>query len=109
MLIEFAPVIVEHSFFDRWPFSRVIAAQLHRAAPVLAVLGLGISLLHQSSLGATYGILKARPIWFKPSMPIMFVISAIAVGPAVVMALERKVQYMGFYQRNFNNVDMATL
>ena len=28
---------------------------------------------------------------------------------AVVEALERKVQYMGFYQRNFNNVDMATL
>jgi len=28
---------------------------------------------------------------------------------AVVAALERKVQYMGFYQRNFNNVDMATL
>ena len=28
---------------------------------------------------------------------------------AVVEALERKVQYMGFYQRNFNNIDMATL
>jgi glutathione synthase len=28
---------------------------------------------------------------------------------AVIMALERKVQYMGFYNRNFNNVDMATL
>jgi glutathione synthase len=28
---------------------------------------------------------------------------------AVVMALERKVQYMGYYNRNFNNVDMATL
>jgi glutathione synthase len=28
---------------------------------------------------------------------------------AVMNALERKVQYMGFYERNFNNVDMATL
>ena len=28
---------------------------------------------------------------------------------AVIEALERKVQYMGFYQRNFNNVDMASL
>jgi molybdopterin-containing oxidoreductase family membrane subunit len=94
MLIEFAPVIAEHSFFDRWPSSRVIATQLHRAAPVLAVLGLGISLLHQSSLGATYGILKARPIWFKPSMPIMFIISAIAVGPAVTMALAWIVEWI---------------
>ena len=28
---------------------------------------------------------------------------------AVVAALERKANYMGFYRRNFNNVDMATL
>jgi len=28
---------------------------------------------------------------------------------AIVLALERKVQYMSFYQRNFNNTDMATL
>jgi len=28
---------------------------------------------------------------------------------AVIEALERKVHYMGFYQRNFNNIDMATL
>lgn len=28
---------------------------------------------------------------------------------AVIEAMERKVQYMGFYQRNFNNIDMATL
>ncbi|MFH1266108.1 MAG: glutathione synthase, partial [Planctomycetota bacterium] len=27
----------------------------------------------------------------------------------VIAAMERKVQYMGFYQRNFNNIDMATL
>jgi glutathione synthase len=28
---------------------------------------------------------------------------------AVMAALERKVQYMGYYRRDFNNVDMATL
>ena len=28
---------------------------------------------------------------------------------AVIHALERKVQYMGFYQRNFDNVEMSTL
>jgi molybdopterin-containing oxidoreductase family membrane subunit len=54
---------------------------------MLALIGLAISLLHQSSLGATYGIVKSRPIWFKPSMPIMFILSAIAVGPALTMAL----------------------
>lgn len=87
LIIEFAPVITEARFFDRFPWVRSVAAQLHKAAPVMAVLGLGISLLHQSSLGATYGIVKSRPIWFKPSMPIMFIVSAIAVGPALTMGI----------------------
>ena len=94
MLIEFAPVIAEQSFFDRWPKVRVVAGKLHKLAPFLAVAGLLISLLHQSSLGATYGILKARPIWFKPSMPIMFIVSAIAVGPAITMALAWIVEWV---------------
>ncbi|HYW80526.1 MAG TPA: glutathione synthetase [Thermoguttaceae bacterium] len=33
----------------------------------------------------------------------------ISFSPAVIDAMERKVQYMSFYQRNFNNTDMATL
>lgn len=86
MLVEFAPVIVETSLFDPLPALRRLGHAIHRLAPVLALAGLLISLLHQSSLGATYGVLKARPIWFKPSMPIMFIVSAIAVGPAVTMA-----------------------
>ncbi len=86
MVLEFLPVITELKFFARWPWVRQAAHALHRLAPLFAVLGLGISLLHQSSLGATYGIVKARPIWFKPSMPIMFILSAVAVGPAVTMA-----------------------
>ena len=87
LVLEFAPIVTEAKFFDRWPWIRSIAATLHKAAPAFAVLGLGISLLHQSSLGATYGIVKSRPIWFKPSMPIMFIISAVAVGPALTMAV----------------------
>lgn len=94
MLVEFAPVITELSIFDRWPSIRKYAHTLHKAAPVLAVAGLLISLLHQSSLGATYGVIKARPIWFKPSMPIMFIISAVAVGPAVTMAAAFVVEWI---------------
>ena len=87
MLVEFAPVIAESRLFSRYSWIRSAARFLHRLAPALALLGLGISLLHQSSLGATYGIVKSRPIWFKPSMPIMFILSAVAVGPAVTMAI----------------------
>ena len=87
LVTEFAPVMVETKFFERWPSLRKTAHFLHKLTPFLAVLGLVISLLHQSSLGAAYGVLKSRPIWFKPSMPIMFVLSAIAAGPAVTVAV----------------------
>ncbi len=86
LTVEFAPTISESRLFARWPIISRLGHNLHRLAPFLAVAGLLISLLHQSSLGATYGVLKARPIWFNPNMPIMFIVSAIAVGPAVTMA-----------------------
>jgi len=94
MILEFLPVVVESKFFDRWPWIRKLAAYLHKFAPVLALLGVLVSLLHQSSLGATYGIVKSRPIWFKPSMPIMFILSAVAVGPALTMAIAFIVQWI---------------
>lgn len=87
LVFEFAPVVGESRLFARWPWVRSVAHVMHRVAPALALIGLFISLLHQSSLGATYGIVKSRPIWFKPSMPIMFILSAVAVGPALTMAL----------------------
>lgn len=52
----------------------------------MAVAGLLLSLLHQSSLGATYGIIKARPIWFKPTMPVLFILSAVAAGPMLTVS-----------------------
>jgi menaquinone reductase, integral membrane subunit len=94
MIMEFLPVITENKFFDRMPWTRDVARVLHKAAPFFALLGLGISLLHQSSLGATYGIVKARPIWFKPSMPIMFILSAIAAGPALTITVVTVIQWV---------------
>jgi len=87
LITEFAPVIVDAKFFNGWNRLRAFGHSLHKFTPFLAVLGLVISLLHQSSLGATYGVIKSRPIWFKPSMPIMFVLSAIAAGPAVTVGV----------------------
>jgi Ni/Fe-hydrogenase subunit HybB-like protein len=108
MLLEFLPVITEMKFFDRWPGVRKAAHTLHNAAPVLALLGLLISLLHQSSLGATYGIVKARPIWFKPSMPIMFILSAIAVGPALTMAIAFIIEWITG-KRNISHEILLTI
>jgi molybdopterin-containing oxidoreductase family membrane subunit len=59
--------------------------KVHHLAPILAVFGLGLSLLHQSSLGAAYGVLKARPIWYSPSLAVLFIVSAMVAGPALTV------------------------
>ena len=70
---------------SRWPRLSGHIGKLHHLAPILAVIGLGLSLLHQSSLGAAYGVLKARPIWYRPSLAILFIISAMVAGPALIV------------------------
>jgi molybdopterin-containing oxidoreductase family membrane subunit len=83
--LEFLPILFASRYFRRWSWLSKFGHLLHRAAPVMAVLGMGLSLLHQSSLGATYGVLSGRAIWFKPSMPVMFIISAVAGGISLVL------------------------
>ncbi|HLE05198.1 MAG TPA: NrfD/PsrC family molybdoenzyme membrane anchor subunit [Anaerolineales bacterium] len=87
LAMEVLPVVIENRFFDRWPDLRKAGHQLHRATPILAVVGMGLSLLHQSSLGATYGVLSGRAIWFKPSLPVMFILSAVAGGVGLTLWL----------------------
>jgi len=70
---------------SRWPRLSGHIGKLHHLAPILAVIGLGLSLLHQSSLGAAYGVLKARPIWYRPSLAVLFIISAMVAGPALIV------------------------
>ncbi len=58
---------------------------IHHYAPILAIIGLGLSSMHQSSLGAAYGIIKARPFWFKPEMSVLFMLSAIVGGISLTL------------------------
>ena len=85
LIIEVLPLLFESRFFARWPKLRQVGHTLHKATPVLAVMGMALSLLHQSSLGATYGVLSGRAIWYKPSLPVMFIISAVAGGMAMTL------------------------
>lgn len=88
LVFELAPAILESdivaSRFKRGP---ALGHTLHRFTPAVSVVGLGLSLLHQSSLGATYGVLVARPIWFKPSLPVMFILSAVAAGATFTLGV----------------------
>jgi molybdopterin-containing oxidoreductase family membrane subunit len=62
---------------------------IHHFAPFLALLGLGLSMLHQSSLGATYGVLIARPIWYKPGLSVLFMFSAMVGGPSLTVLITK--------------------
>jgi molybdopterin-containing oxidoreductase family membrane subunit len=86
LTLEVLPIVGHHNFVQkRFPWLAERFDSIHKLAPVLAVVGLGLSLLHQSSLGATYGVLKARPIVYKEMMPILFIVSAVAAGPALTV------------------------
>jgi Ni/Fe-hydrogenase subunit HybB-like protein len=81
LVMEAAPLFGQAEWLRRRrPRLAALLAGVHHFAPALAVAGLGLSLLHQSSLGATYGVLKARPIWFRPDLAVLFIISAVAGG-----------------------------
>jgi Ni/Fe-hydrogenase subunit HybB-like protein len=81
LLLESMPIIANFEWLkNRFPKITAKMSQVHHYAPYLAIAGLCLSMLHQSSLGAVYGVLKARPFWYKPEMAVLFMFSAIVGG-----------------------------
>ncbi len=81
LTLETLPIIGGADWFkSRLPKISSWMTKIHHYAPYLAIAGLFLSMLHQSSLGATYGVLKARPLWYSPSLSVLFMISAIVGG-----------------------------
>ncbi len=80
LALEFSPMVLEKLSF-KWPL-RIVTF----LTPIFVVLGITLSTLHQSSLGSLYVIMpeKLHPLWWSPSLPVLFFISAVAVGPAMV-------------------------
>jgi Ni/Fe-hydrogenase subunit HybB-like protein len=70
---------------SHWPKLAEKMSRVHHFAPYLAIAGLALSMLHQSSLGALYGVLKARPLWYRPDISVLFIISAIAAGMSLTV------------------------
>ncbi len=86
LVMEAAPIFGQAEWLrNRWPKLSAALTRVHHLAPYLAVAGLCLSMLHQSSLGATYGIIKAKPIWYRPDLSVLFMASAMAAGPALTM------------------------
>ncbi len=76
--------------FERLGWTRAVAAQ-HAVIVPLVIAGAVISTLHQSSLGTFYLIMPARlhPLWYSPYIPVMFYLSAIAGGLAMMIVESR--------------------
>jgi Ni/Fe-hydrogenase subunit HybB-like protein len=81
LFLEFSPVALE------WLGLKRLRRVLVRLTLLLTVLGVVLSTLHQSSLGAMMLIApsKLHPLWYSPFMPIFFFISSIAAGLSMVV------------------------
>jgi Ni/Fe-hydrogenase subunit HybB-like protein len=86
LMLETLPILANLQWLrKRLPKIAAKMEHVHHYAPILAIIGLGLSSLHQSSLGATYGVIKARPFWFKPEMSVLFMLSAIVGGISLTL------------------------
>ena len=86
LTLEVLPIFGEAGWVkQKLPWLSTRLTDIHKLAPILAIAGLGLSMLHQSSLGATYGVLLARPIWYRPGMAVLFIVSAMAAGPSLTV------------------------
>jgi Ni/Fe-hydrogenase subunit HybB-like protein len=79
--LEFAPIV-----FERFRLERPLRIIRYISLP-LVIMGVLLSTLHQSSLGSLYLIMpgKLHPLWYSPLLPVLFFVSAIAVGLGMTM------------------------
>jgi Ni/Fe-hydrogenase subunit HybB-like protein len=81
LMLEFLPVPLESTS----KFSKLRKFLVKIRLP-LVILGIMLSTLHQSSLGSLFLSMPHRlhPLWYSPLIPVMFFISAVGLGLAVV-------------------------
>jgi Ni/Fe-hydrogenase subunit HybB-like protein len=81
LFLEFLPVV-----FEKFGMHKP-SEWIHRISVPLMILGVLLSTLHQSSLGTLFLIVpeKLYPLWYTPILPLLFYVSAIAVGLAMTI------------------------
>jgi Ni/Fe-hydrogenase subunit HybB-like protein len=93
-LIEFSPAIAE------WLGKERARKILKGMAVGAVVLGISLSTLHQSGLGALFLMAKPKihPLWYSEFIPLLFFISSIFAGLAMVI-FEGSISYRVFRDR----------
>ncbi|HOC18232.1 MAG TPA: polysulfide reductase NrfD [Vicinamibacterales bacterium] len=94
LALEFSPAVLE------WLGLRKMREWALKLTLALTVLGLCLSTLHQSSLGALFLMMPHRvhPLWYSGFVPIFFFVSAIAAGIAMVI-VESALSHRAFGSR----------
>ncbi len=94
LALEFSPVVFERLRLDR------PRRLLQLVSMPLVVAGVILSTLHQSSLGSLYLIVpsKLHSLWYTPLLPLLFYVSAIGAGIAMVI-LESRLSGRAFGRR----------
>jgi Ni/Fe-hydrogenase subunit HybB-like protein len=81
LAMEFSPVVFEKL---RWNWALKV---MHVLSLPLVIVGVLLSTLHQSSLGSLFLIVptKLHPLWYTPLLPVLFYVSAVGIGMAMVI------------------------
>jgi len=97
LFLEFSPAALE------WLGLRTIRNLVVKLTVLLTILGVVLSTLHQSSLGALFLIApsKLHPLWYSPYLPYYFFISSLIAGFSIVLLegayiLEKEKLVLGF-------------
>ncbi|MBD3165097.1 Ni/Fe-hydrogenase cytochrome b subunit [bacterium] len=91
LIIEFAPTVIDKLSTNKDSklkrFAIRIRPILEKVMILFIILGVVISTMHQSSLGSIMLLMSHRlhALWFTPWLPLLFLMSAIAVGMHVVI------------------------
>ncbi len=78
LILEVAPIFLERFGFE------VPIKFIHNSIFVIAGVGVVLSLLHQSSLGSLFLLMryKLNPLWWSPALPLMFLLQSVVTGLA---------------------------
>lgn len=81
LFLEFSPVALE------WIGAKKLRRIAVRLTVLLTIMGVVLSTLHQSSLGAMFLLVpsKLHPLWYSPYIPVFFFVSSIAAGLSMVI------------------------
>ena len=97
--IEFSPTVLEHLKARRH------LTLLNRGLFIVIALGMLLPSMHQSSLGSLLIALghKVSPLWQTPLLPLLFLLSAVAMGFSIVL-FEAALSAWGFRRPSENHL-----